>query len=82
MIAIGDCVLSPWSEILQNSSVCLWPCRSFWQLACIGASTASVGKSETCVFNAISIQSVQKRGLFHVTAQVLFRKGRDVAVSQ
>jgi len=32
MIAIGHFVLSPWSEILQNSSVCAWPCTSFWQL--------------------------------------------------
>jgi len=32
-------------------------------------------------FGAISISSVQKRGLFHVTAQALFRQGRDVVVS-
>jgi len=31
-IAIGHCVLSPWSEILQNSSSCAWQCTSFWQL--------------------------------------------------
>jgi len=31
-IAIGHCVLSPWSEILQNSSACAWRCTSFWQL--------------------------------------------------
>jgi len=32
-------------------------------------------------FGAISISSVQKGGLFHVTAQALFRQGRDVVVS-
>ena len=32
-------------------------------------------------FDAISIPSVQKRGLFHVTAQALFRQGRHVVVS-
>ena len=29
----------------------------------------------------LSIQSVQKGGLFHVVAQALFRQGRDVVVS-
>jgi len=48
--------------------------------ACIGAGTARVGNSETCVLT-ISILSVQKRGLFHVIAQVLFRQGRDTVVS-
>jgi len=37
------------------------------------AGTARGGNSETCAFDAISISSVQKRGLFHVIAQVLFR---------
>jgi len=26
------CVLSPWREILQNSSACVWQCKSCWQL--------------------------------------------------
>ena len=47
----------------------------------IRAGAARGGNSETRAFDAISISSVQKRGLFHVTAQVLFRQGRDVAVS-
>jgi len=32
-------------------------------------------------FDAISILSVRKRGLFHVIAQALFRQGRHVVVS-
>ena len=36
---------------------------------------------ETRAFDAISISSVQKHGLFHVTAQVLFRQGSNVVVS-
>jgi len=47
----------------------------------IRVSTARGGNSETCAFDAISISSVQKRGLCHVTAQALFRQGRDVVVS-
>ena len=47
----------------------------------IRAGTARGGNSETRAFDVISISSVQKRGLFHVTAQALFRQGRDVAVS-
>jgi len=39
----------------------------------IRAGTARGGNSETRAFDAISISSVQKRRLFHVTAQVLFR---------
>ena len=31
-IVIWDCVLSPWSEVLQNSSACAWQCMNFWQL--------------------------------------------------
>jgi len=41
-------------------------------IACIGASTARVGDSEICAFNAISVLSVQICGLFHVIAQALF----------
>jgi len=33
MIVIGYRVLSPWSQILQNScSVCAWQLTSFWKL--------------------------------------------------
>ena len=41
----------------------------------IRAGTARRGNSETRAFGAISISSVQKRGLFHVIAQALFRQG-------
>jgi len=47
----------------------------------IRAGAARGGNSETRAFDAISILSVQKCGLFDVTAQALFRQGRDVAVS-
>jgi len=32
MITIGRCVLSPWREILQNSSARAWQCTGLWQL--------------------------------------------------
>jgi len=54
--------------------------RASDSFACIGAGTALGGNTETRTFDAISIQSVQKRGLFHVIPQVLFRQGRDVVV--
>jgi len=47
----------------------------------IRAGTARGGNSETSAFDAISISSVRKRGVFHVTAQALFRQGRNVVVS-
>jgi len=47
----------------------------------IRAGTARGGYSETHAFDAISILSVQKRGLLHVTAQALFRQGSNVFVS-
>jgi len=47
----------------------------------IRAGAARGGNSETRAFDAISVSSVHKHGLFHVTAQALFRQGRDVAVS-
>ena len=47
----------------------------------IRSGTARGGNSETRAFDAISISSVQKRGLFHVTAQVLFSQGSNVVVS-
>ena len=47
----------------------------------IRAGTARGGNSETRAFDTISISSVQKRGLFHVTVQALFRQGSNVVVS-
>jgi len=47
----------------------------------IRAGTARGGNSEIRAFDAISISSVQKRGLFHVTSQVLFSQGSNVVVS-
>ena len=44
----------------------------------IRADTARGGNSETRAFDAISISSVHKRGLFHVTAQALFRQGSNI----
>jgi len=61
--------------------VCVAVCKLLNSIACIGAGTARGGNSETRAFDAISISSVQKRGLFHVTAQALFRQGMDVVVS-
>ena len=46
----------------------------------IRAGTARGGNSEICAFDAISILSVQKRGLFHVTAQALFRQVSNIVV--
>jgi len=48
----------------------------------IRAGTARGGNSETRAFDAISISNVQKRGLFHVTAQAPFRQGSNVVVAQ
>jgi len=47
----------------------------------IRVGTARGENSETSAFDAISISSVQKRGLFHVTAQVLLRQESNVVVS-
>jgi len=47
----------------------------------IRAGTARGGNSETHAFNAISLSSVQKCGLFHVTTQVLFSQGNNAVVS-
>jgi len=56
MIVIGDCVLSPWSEILQYSSACAWQCTSFSQVSLLWSwGTAKRGNSETRAFDAISI---------------------------
>jgi len=40
----------------------IWDCDSIW------AGTARGRNSETRAFDAISISSIQKRWLFHVTA--------------
>jgi len=49
--------------------------------ACIGVGTARGRNSETRPFDAISIQSVQKRELFHVIAQAAFRQGSSSITS-
>jgi len=54
---------------------------SVWDSDSIRAGTARRGNSETRAFDAISTSSVQRRGLFHVTAQALFRQGSNVVVS-
>jgi len=75
---IGDCPLA----MKRNITKPLLRVRgSIWDSDYIRAGTARGGYSKTRAFDAISISSVQKRGLFHVTAQALFRQGRDVVVS-
>jgi len=54
--------------------------RASDSFACIGVGTARGANSETCAFDAISIQ-IQKHKLFHVIAQAPFRQGRDLVVS-
>jgi len=54
---------------------------SVWDSDSIRAGTVRGGNSETRAFDAISISSVQKRWLFHVTAQALIRQGSNVVVS-
>jgi len=56
-------------------------CGSVRDSGSIRAGTARGGNSETRAFDAISISSVQKRGLFRATAQVLFSQGSDAVVS-
>jgi len=46
--------------------------------ACIEVGTARERNFEAHGFDAISIQSVQKRELFNIIAQAPFRQGRDV----
>jgi len=75
---IGDCPLA----MKRNITKQLLRVRdSVWGSDSIGAGIARGRNSETRAFNAISNSSVQKRGSFHVTAQALFRQGRDVVVS-
>jgi len=75
---IGDCPLA----MKRNTAKQLLRVRgSIWDSDYIRAGTARGGNSETRAFDAISMSSVEKRGLFHVTAQVLFRQGRDVFLS-
>jgi len=75
---IGDCLLAMKRSITKPL---LRVRGSIWYSDNIRAGTARGGNSETRAFDAISISSVQKRGLFHVIAQALFRQGRDVVVS-
>jgi len=51
-------------------------------VACIRAGTARGGNYKTRASDAILFRSVQKRELFHVIAQALFRQGRDIVVSK
>jgi len=77
-IVIGDCTLA----MKRNSTKQLLRVRgSVWDSDSIRAGTARGENSETSAFDAISISSVQKRGLFLVTAQALFRQGSNVVVS-
>jgi len=74
---IGDCPLA----MKRNITKPLLRVRdSIWDSDNIRAGTVRGGNSETCAFDAISISNIQKRGLFHDTAQALFRQGRDVVV--
>jgi len=77
-IAFEDCPLAMKRNITKQL---LHVRGSVWHSDSIRASTAKGGNSETRVFDAISISSVQKLVLFHVTAQVLFRQGSNVVVS-
>jgi len=75
---MGDCPFA----MKRNITKQLMRVRgSIWDSDNIRAGTARGGNSETRAFDTVSISSVQKRGLFHVTAQALFRQGRDVVVS-
>ena len=46
----------------------------------VAAGAAKGGNSETSAFDAMLIQSVQKRGLIQVIAHALFRQDRVVVV--
>jgi len=67
---IGDCPLAMKQNITKQL---LRVCGSVRDSDSMRASTARGGNSETSAFDAISISSVRKHGLFHVTAQALFR---------
>ena len=54
---------------------------SVWDSDNIRAGTARGGNSETRAFDALSILSVQKRELYNVIAQALFRQGTNAVVS-
>jgi len=53
---------------------------SVWDSDSIRAGTAGGENSETSAFDAVSVSSIQKRGLFHVIAQAPFRQGSNVVV--
>jgi len=80
MIVIGHTVSSR-HEAKHYKTALRGSVRASGSFACIGVGTARGGNSETRAFDAISIASVQKRGLFHVTAQALFGLSRNVVVS-
>jgi len=74
-IVIGDCPLAT----KRNFRKQLLRVRgSVWDSDSIRAGTVKGGNSETHAFDATSISSVQKRGLFHVTAQALFGQSNVV----
>jgi len=53
-IAIGDCVLSPWSENYKTPLHAPGSVRASDSFACVEAGTTRVGKSETRAFDATS----------------------------
>jgi len=55
--------------------------RASGSFAWIGVGIARGGNAETRAFGSISTFSVQKRELFRVIAQALFRQCRDIVVS-
>jgi len=83
MIAIGHCVLSLWSEIVQNSSAFAQQCTSFWQL-CLHWSWHCQRRKfwNTCVWCNINLEysktcihcfmSLRRRYL-HKAGTLLFR---------
>jgi len=76
-IVIGDCPLA----MKRNITKQLMRMRgSVRDSDSIRAGAARGGNSETRAFDTISLSSVQKCGLLHVTAQALFRQGSNVVV--
>jgi len=56
MIAIGHCVLSPWSEIYYKTALRVrGSVRAADNFACIRVGTARKGNSETHLFDAMPI---------------------------
>jgi len=70
MVVIGDCPLTMKQNITKQL---LHVHGSVRDSDSIRAGNARGRNSETRAFNTISISNVQKRRLFHVTAQALLR---------